>query len=105
MRKSIVEKIIEQKEDSQKIVRAVVINSKSSSPRNTGNEMLILADGNTFGTIGGGRDEKLVVDEALKLFAENESSSRKLEINLSRKEAAGIGWVCGGNVEIFIQLI
>lgn len=105
MRKSIVEKVLERKKDNKKIVRAFVINSKSSSPRNTGNEMLIFADGNTYGTIGGGTDEKLVVDEALKLFVERSGSSRKLEINLSRKEAAEIGWVCGGNVDIFLQLI
>lgn len=105
MRKSIVEKVLEKKADNKKIVRAFVINSKSSSPRNTGNEMLIFADGNTYGSIGGGSDEKLIIDESLKLFAEKIGSSRKLEINLSRKEAADIGWVCGGDVDIFLQLI
>lgn len=105
MRKSIVEKILKTKDDKSKIARAFVIDSKSSSPRNVGNEMLVFSDGKTFGTIGGGKDEKIIVDKALRLLAENCKKSQKVEISLTRKEAAEIGWVCGGNVEIFIQLI
>ncbi|RCW50682.1 MULTISPECIES: XdhC family protein [unclassified Halanaerobium] len=105
MRKSIVEKILEVKDDKNKIARAFVIDSKSSSPRNVGNEMLIFSDGKTFSTIGGGKDEKIIIDKALQLFSEDCRKSSKVEISLTRKEAAEIGWVCGGNVEIFIQLI
>ncbi|MFP4020852.1 MAG: XdhC family protein [Halanaerobium sp.] len=103
MRKEILEKLIKLKEDNIKLARAFIIQAKSSSPRNTGTEMLITESGETFGSIGGGSDEKKVIEKALELIQKNKSE--KLKFTLTRREAAEIGWVCGGQIDIFIQII
>lgn len=103
MRKEILDKIISLKKDNIKLARAFIIQAKSSSPRNTGTEMLITENGDTFGTIGGGSDEKKVIDKAVELIKKGKSD--KLKLSLTRKEAAEIGWVCGGQIDVFIQII
>lgn len=103
MRKEVLEKIIEYKEKGLKIARVFIIQAKSSSPRNAGTEMLVTEEGETFGTIGGGSDEKKAVEYAQQLIEKNRSD--KLKLTLTRKEAAEIGWVCGGQIDIFIQVI
>jgi xanthine/CO dehydrogenase XdhC/CoxF family maturation factor len=103
VRKEVLEKIIEYRNKGLKIARVFIIQAKSSSPRNTGTEMLVTEDGQTFGTIGGGSDEKKAVEHAQQLIKKNRSD--KLKLTLTRKEAAEIGWVCGGQIDIFIQVI
>ena len=103
MRKEILEKIISLKKDNIKLARAFIVQAKSSSPRNTGTEMLITENGDTFGSIGGGKDEKTVIEKSLNLI--KSGKSKKIKLTLTRKEAAEIGWVCGGQIDIFIQII
>ena len=103
MRKEILEKIISLKKDNIKLARAFIVQAKSSSPRNTGTEMLITENGDTFGSIGGGKDEKTVIERSLDLI--KSGKSKKIKLTLTRKEAAEIGWVCGGQIDIFIQII
>jgi len=103
VRKEILEKIIKLKKENFKLARAFIIQAKSSSPRNTGTEMIITEEGETFGSIGGGQDEKKVIKKALDLI--EKGKSEKLKLTLTRKEAAEIGWVCGGQIDIFIQII
>lgn len=103
MKKEILEKIIRLKKDNVKLARAFIIQAKSSSPRNTGTEMIITEEGDAFGSIGGGKDEKNVTEKALDLI--KKGKSEKLKLTLTRKEAAEIGWVCGGQIDIFIQII
>ena len=103
MKKVILEKLIKLKEDNIKLARAFIVQAKSSSPRNTGTEMLITENGKTYGSIGGGSDEKKVIEKALDLIKKNKSE--KLKFTLTRKEAAEIGWVCGGQIDVFIQII
>lgn len=103
MRKEILEKIIKLKKDNVKLARVFIVQAKSSSPRNTGTEMIITENGDTFGSIGGGSDEKLVIQKSLNLM--QAGKSEKLKLTLTRKEAAEIGWVCGGQVDVFIQVI
>lgn len=103
MKKEILEKIIKLKKDDIRLARAFIIQAKSSSPRNTGTEMIITEDAKTYGSIGGGQDEKQVIETALDLI--KKGKSEKLKLTLTRKEAAEIGWVCGGQIDIFIQII
>lgn len=103
MRKQFLEKIIELKKKDLKLARAFIIKAKSSSPRNVGTEMLITENGDTYGTIGGGADEKTIREKAVYLI--KEQRSEKIKLSLTRQEAADIGWVCGGEIEVFIQII
>lgn len=103
MNRRLLEKIIEYKEKYDKIALATIIDAKSSSPRNTGTSMLIFPEGSFYGTIGGGNQEKQIIEAAKKLLKEDKSA--KITFNLTRKEAAKIGWVCGGDIEVYIENI
>jgi xanthine/CO dehydrogenase XdhC/CoxF family maturation factor len=103
VKKEILRQIIKLKKDNIRLARAFIIQAKSSSPRNTGTEMIITEEAGTYGSIGGGQDEKKVIEKALDLI--KKGKSEKLKLTLTRKEAAEIGWVCGGQIDIFIQII
>ncbi len=103
MRKGIVGAINEYNGEGDYLARAFIVKAKSSSPRNTGTEMIIYPDGSTSGTIGGGRDEAIIMKKALELM--EQGKHEKISITLTRKEAAEIGWVCGGAIDVFIELI
>lgn len=78
-----------------------VVSSQGSTPQGAGARMLLLADGNTIGTIGGGLVEKMALDEALQIMSTQ--APRLLEYNLDNTLAAQEGMICGGRMTVFIQ--
>ena len=51
-----------------KAVLATIIRTEGSAPRDRGSQMLIMENGQTIGTIGGGTGENLIVNRAGALF-------------------------------------
>jgi xanthine dehydrogenase accessory factor len=80
-----------------------VISAKGSTPRETGSKMLIRTDGTILGSIGGGSLEAQVCKEAIKVMTENRSML--LRFDLTGKEVAEEGMICGGNMEVFVEPI
>ncbi len=76
---------------------------KGSTPRKPGAKMLILPDGQTFGTIGGGCGEAEVRQQALNALTDN--SSTNYWVNLTNDVAEDEGMVCGGIMEVFIDVL
>ncbi|RCW47386.1 MULTISPECIES: XdhC family protein [unclassified Halanaerobium] len=101
MNKELFEKIINY--SGEKLVLAAVIKTKDSSPRNAGAKMIIYPDGSTYGTIGGGPVEAEIIEESKKLI--KTGGSKKLNYNLTNKDIAEHGGICGGNVDIFVEVI
>jgi xanthine dehydrogenase accessory factor len=65
--------------------------------------MLVYADGSIAGTIGGGVLESLVIQESLKALASGRPV--KLEYSLDPENPDNITMCCGGEVEIFVDVI
>jgi xanthine dehydrogenase accessory factor len=82
---------------------ATVVRTGGSAPRTPGARMLVFPDGSTQGTVGGGTLEKKVVEDALALFATG--GTRIETYGLRPKEQGGIGMVCGGESEVFIEIL
>lgn len=82
---------------------ATVINAKGSTPREIGSKMLIRSDGTVLGSVGGGSLEAQVCKEAMKIMRENRSTV--LRFDLTGKEVAEEGMICGGNMEVFVEPI
>ncbi len=101
MNKRLVENIVDTKDKYDSLAVATIIDAKSSAPRDVGTSMIIYPDGATNGTIGGGNQEKEIVDKAVNLLKEGKSG--RMSFSLTRKEAAKIGWVCGGDIEVYIE--
>ena len=74
-----------------------------STPRKPGAKMLVLADGTTIGTIGGGCGEAEGRQEALNVITE--AKSKMYELNMTAEMAEEEGMVCGGIMELFIDYL
>ena len=101
MNKRLIEDVIKAKDKYDSLAVATIIDAKSSAPRDVGTSMIIYPDGDTNGTIGGGNQEKEIIEKAVELLKEGKSG--RISFSLTRKEAAKIGWVCGGDIEIYIE--
>ena len=80
---------------------AQIIEAKGSTPRHTG-QMIVLPDGNIFGTIGGGMVERLVIDQAIEAIAERKP--RTFQGRMTRSGDDAVGSDCGGSMKIFIDV-
>lgn len=96
---NILKELINLVDKGTKFAHATVINAKGSTPREIGADMLILENGETKGTIGGGALEVRVIELAKDCIKSNNSATYNLPLN--SKE---IGMICGGEVDIFIEV-
>jgi len=87
---------------------ATIVSKKGSSPRTQGTRMLITEDGSITGTIGGGLAEALVIDRAVKMLEERKNGPEKpvmIYVDMSGKEVADEGMICGGAVEVLLEIV
>ena len=80
-----------------------IIATQGSTPRKAGASMLVYPDGRVLGTIGGGCAEAEARLQALTALNDNESFICRL--SMSAAAAANEGMACGGNMEVFIQVV
>jgi xanthine dehydrogenase accessory factor len=83
-------------------VAATIIATAGSSPRGTGTKMLIMGDGTTVETIGGGALERQVVADALGCLASGVSRSERYELRSEGDHA--LGTLCGGEATVFFEV-
>ncbi len=82
---------------------AIVVRAEGSTPRPAGAKMFVHADGRLTGTVGGGKFEALVREEALAALASTGRAPRLREYPLREGEPGSFGAVCGGTVTVFIE--
>ena len=75
--------------------------TSGSVPRAAGSKMLVYASGKISGTIGGGKFEALVVENALGLLRQKEPALKTYP--LREGECASFGAICGGEVTVLIE--
>ena len=80
-----------------------VVESHGATPRGAGSRQLVLASGDTVGTIGGGIGEYKACEAARRAL--QDGASTLLAYDLSPGAAADIGAVCGGTFTVFCQYI
>jgi len=76
---------------------ATVIKTTGSTPQVPGARLLLLADGSSVGTVGGGAIERKVLEALAELLAGGEP--RVLACDLARE----LGMCCGGSMELFLE--
>ena len=84
-------------------VLVTIIETRGSTPRKAGAQMLVFSDGRTVGTIGGGCGEAEVKRQALVALDENQP--QLYTVTMRNEAAADEGMVCGGSMEVFLQLL
>ena len=75
--------------------------TSGSVPREPGSKMMVYADGKISGTIGGGKFEALVGDEALAAIRGKKPLLKTY--TLREGETCSFGAVCGGEVTVLIE--
>jgi xanthine dehydrogenase accessory factor len=73
-------KMAELTQQGTPFVVATIIETTGSSPRGMGTKMLVMGDGTTVETIGGGALERQVITDALGCLASGASRSEHYEI-------------------------
>ncbi|MDQ3812758.1 MAG: XdhC/CoxI family protein [Armatimonadota bacterium] len=104
------QEIAREKAARRPVVTATVVRDSGSVPRTTGAKMLVYPDGRTRGTVGGGRFEALVLQEALAALATGQSVTHLYSFvpesdGAERHGARTFGAVCGGRVEVYLEVI
>lgn len=86
-------------------VLATIVTRHGSAPRGAGTKMLILPDGRTIGTIGGGCMESDVLQKALLMIRSESGEPRVCHVDMTGKDAEDEGMVCGGVVDVLLEII
>jgi xanthine dehydrogenase accessory factor len=94
--------IAEANERGERVVVATVAHTRGSTPQRRGAKMLFFVSGETSGTVGGGCIEAEVWAEAREALRSGRSALHKF--SLTADEASEEGMVCGGTMEIFIDV-
>ncbi len=84
------------------VALAVVIKTKGATPRKPGAKMIVLKDGKTIGTLGGGDLEKRVIEEALAAIETEEPRTVSFTLDI---EKGKLDMMCGGEIGVYIEPI
>ncbi|MCD7982619.1 MAG: XdhC family protein [Clostridiales bacterium] len=90
---------------ASKEVLATIVRRRGSAPRETGTKMLILPDGRTIGTIGGGCVEAEVANRGRQLMIRESFTPELIHVDMTAEEAEDEGMVCGGVLDVLLEAI
>jgi xanthine dehydrogenase accessory factor len=88
---------------NEPVVLCTVVAARGSTPQAAGARMLLLANGQQVGTLGGGCVEAEVRKHALAMLADKRSGL--LTFKLDHDYGWDDGLICGGNMDIYIQTL
>jgi xanthine dehydrogenase accessory factor len=95
--------ILQAKRQGRPVALATVVRARGAVPRHAASKMLVLADGQTVGTVGGGEVESLSVEAAKAAIHDGQARLETFSLaGPDQDEAVG---VCGGEMEVFIEPI
>src|SRR4051794_6576694 len=89
-------------ERGEKVIVATVARTRGSTPQQRGAKMLFFENGTFAGTVGGGCIEAEVWAEAREAMRSGNSALH--HFSLTAEEASEEGMVCGGTMDIFIDV-
>src|SRR5689334_6050690 len=75
--------------------------TRGSVPREAGSKMLVYADGTVSGTIGGGKFESLVLQEAFEAIRKKQPVLKNYPLHEAAPDSFGA--ICGGEVTVLIE--
>ena len=103
--KEIMRALTAQEPYPEKKIMATIITRHGSAPQGLGTKMLIYRDGRCVGTIGGGCMEARVIQIARLMAAGEGEQARICHVDMTGNEAEEEGMVCGGEVDVFLEIV
>ncbi len=100
--REIFKKLAEMAEQGFPVCLATIVEAEGSTPREVGAKMIVGADGQTFGSVGGGCGEGQVKSAAIRCLLVT-GQPGLLEVDLTDDLGTRGGDVCGGKMWIFIE--
>lgn len=88
-------------ESRQAAVLATVVEVKGASPAKVGAQIVLLSDGKTTGTVGGGKLEARILEDARAALKSGLAGLHHYRLAEEGQDA--IGTLCGGEVTVFVQ--
>ncbi|RBP61362.1 xanthine dehydrogenase accessory factor [Alkalibaculum bacchi] len=101
--KEIMNHILDEEYQDMPKALITIVSRRGSAPREVGTKMLVLKDGTMIGTIGGGCVEADIRQSAFSCIDSGES--KLVKADMTGEEAEDDGMVCGGIVELFVEII
>jgi xanthine/CO dehydrogenase XdhC/CoxF family maturation factor len=95
-------RIAEANNRGERVVVATVARTRGSTPQQRGAKMLFFGNGEAAGTVGGGCVEAEVWAEAREALRSGQSALH--HFSLTAEEASEEGMVCGGTMDIFLEV-
>lgn len=96
-------KALAEKSPEYRQALATIVSRRGSAPRSAGTKMLILETGQTIGTVGGGCAEAAILQKAL--YCIRHQTPTLVHVDMSGQNAEEDGMVCGGVIDVFIDLL
>jgi len=97
-------RLLNEAEDrGERMVVATVAHTRGSTPQQRGAKMLFFQNGEVAGTVGGGCIEAEVWAEAREAMRSGKSALH--HFSLTAEEASEEGMVCGGTMDIFVEVM
>src|SRR5499426_3388058 len=90
-------------ERGERVVVATVAHTRGSTPQRRGAKMLFFQNGEVSGTVGGGCIEAEVWAAAREAIRTGKSELH--HYSLTADEASEEGMVCGGTMDVFIEVV
>jgi xanthine dehydrogenase accessory factor len=102
--REILEAFLDEIRAGRRAVLATIVRASGSTPRTAGARMMVRADGSSFGTVGGGAFEAMVVADAKDLLAREDPAQPALKRYTFTDHGEGAtGMACGGNAEVLLE--
>jgi xanthine dehydrogenase accessory factor len=101
MSSSILAELLEARNQGTPCVLVTVAAAQGSVPRQAGTKMIVYAGGKISGTIGGGKAEALIIQDALRCL-----ETGKIELKrypLREGDPDSFGAICGGEMTLLIE--
>jgi len=98
---SVYRRAAELTEAGETVALATVTRVEGSAPQDPGATMLVRADGDVEGTIGGGTVEELTREAAVEAIEERESRTEHWVL----RPDGNTGMVCGGEMTVFVNVV
>lgn len=95
--------IVRVRDEGKRAALATIVRRTGSAPRKDAAKMLILEDGSSVGSVGGGCVEAEVWEAARDVMEQGQP--RLIRYELTEEDAENEGLVCGGTVEVFVEAV
>jgi xanthine dehydrogenase accessory factor len=99
----VLEQVVKRCDAGERVSLCTVVGARGSTPQAAGARMLVLAGGQSIGTLGGGCVEAEVRQQALKLLQNN--LTQTLTFKLDHDYGWDDGLICGGTMDILVQTL